>query len=391
MMHKAKVVVAGAGPAGLVTAILLAQARLDVMCVGHPARQDPRTVAIMDPALKLLSSIGVWPGDVQVHSSPLKRLHIIDDTGNMVSAPTLQFSADELQLEYFCWNVPLDILLPALRAVAQSVGVRLLETRTTAAVANSTCIIVQLESGESVTALVAVAADGAQSVLRQSAGIGVENWTFNQDALVTQFAHSAPHQNVSTEWHKRGGPFTTVPLPGNRSSLVWMDRPEKIDGLMALSPEALGKAIQLQNHGSLGLVTEVAEPRRFAMRGIKAMRFAGARTLLVGEAGHVFPPIGAQGLNMSLRDAAYAAELISEAVDPGSSNVLDAYDRLRRSDVGPRALAINVMNRSLLSDFMSPHVLRSAGLAAVAAFAPLRELVMQQGLAPSGQLPFAMR
>lgn len=389
--HTAKIVVAGAGPAGLVSAILLAQAGIDVICLAPPAGQDPRTVALMQPALNLLRKMGVWTPGLQEQSAPLDRLHIIDDTGNMVSAPDLRFAAQELNLESFGWNVPLSVLIPQLHDMASQSGVRCLANNAISATSGKQTISIRLDSDEIVRAEVAIAADGSNSVLRQSAGIDVEHWSFDQQALVTQFSHSGPHENTSTEWHKRGGPFTTVPLPGRRSSLVWMDKPAAIQRLMNLSPAALAREIQLNNHGNLGLISDVLPARCFAMKGAKAKKFANARTLLVGEAAHVFPPLGAQGLNMSLRDAAFAVELIEGAEDAGSEAVMKDYERLRRSDVGLRSLAINMMNQSLLAEMLPPHLLRSAGLAAVANFPFLRRSVMQQGLASGANLPFAMR
>ena len=237
----------------------------------------------------------------------------------------------------------------------------------------------------------AVAADGRNSLLRKAAGITATEWSFDQAALVTRFSHSRNHEYVSTEWHKIGGPFTTVPLPDQRSALVWMDKPAKIEKLMQLSLKDLARDIQLENHGTLGLISDVATPHSFPMRGVKAERFAAKRTFLIGEAAHVFPPVGAQGLNMSLRDAGHLVDVVLAQADPGSDQAMQAYDALRRPDVLPRQLGISLMNRSLLSDVMLPHLARAAGLAAVSMIPPIRNLAIREGLSPSGGLPFAMR
>ncbi len=205
------------------------------------------------------------------------------------------------------------------------------------------------------------------------------------------FAHSRDHEGTSTEWHKMGGPFTTVPLPGKHSALVWMDTPRRIDDAMQLSPQHLAREIQLQNHGALGLISSVETPHSFAMRGVKAERFAAKRVFLVGEAAHVFPPVGAQGLNMSLRDVGHLVDVVLRHEDAGCEAATRDYDSLRRSDVLPRQAAITLMNKSLLADIVPPHLARAAGLAAVAYLQPLRKIAMEQGLAPASQLPFAMR
>jgi 2-octaprenyl-6-methoxyphenol hydroxylase len=386
-----KALVAGAGPAGLAAACLLAQAGIDTICVALVANADPRTVALMSPSLKLLESIALWTDDFRQHCAPLKQLHLLDDTGNLVSAPDVRFSASEANLDAFGWNIPLAILVPALRAKAVEFGVRFVKEEVANYEVQDSGVEVLTQAGQSIRASFAVAADGRNSILRNAAGILASEWSFDQSALVTRFAHSRDHEGVSTEWHKIGGPFTTVPLPGSRSALVWLDRPAKIDCLMRLSLKDLAREIQLQNHGTLGLISEVETPHSFPMRGVKAERFAARRTYLVGEAAHVFPPVGAQGLNMSLRDAGHVIDVALAHEDAGSDKAMQEYDALRRPDVVPRQLGISLMNRSLLADVMPPHLVRAAGLAAVAMVPPLRKLAIREGLSPSGGLPFAMR
>jgi 2-octaprenyl-6-methoxyphenol hydroxylase len=243
----------------------------------------------------------------------------------------------------------------------------------------------------SFAARLAIAADGRHSPLREAAGISCNAWTYDQMALATSFAHSGPHDGMSTEYHKYAGPFTTVPLPGNRSSLVWMERPERANELMAMSDRDLAIEIQLASHGELGKISEIGPRRLFPMQGVVAREFGRQRTLLIGEAAHVVPPIGAQGLNMSLRDAAQAAELIVGAADPGAHAIIDQYDRLRRRDVAPRQQVIDFMNRSLLSRSTALESARAIGLDMISLLPPLRRVVMRQGLSPSMSLPRVMQ
>ena len=122
---------------------------------------------------------------------------------------------------------------------------------------------------------------------------------------------SISHDYVSTEYHKSAGPFTTVPLPQGRSSLVWMERPARAEALMAMTEKELAAEIQIETHGELGLISNLGPRKSFPMKGLTARQFAKDRLILIGEAAHVVPPIGAQGLNMSLRDAALAATSFS--------------------------------------------------------------------------------
>jgi 2-octaprenyl-6-methoxyphenol hydroxylase len=170
-----------------------------------------------------------------------------------------------------------------------------------------------------------------------------------------------------------------------------MDKPDNLTRFAQMDTAALAREIQLQNHGALGLVTDVVAPHVLPMRGVKADRFAAKRVFLVGEAAHVLPPIGAQGLNMSLRDAGHMVDVVLVHDDPGSAAAMQEYDGKRRADVGPRQAAISAMNQTLLAELDLPHLARAAGLAAVAWLAPLRELAMREGLSPSQGLPFTMR
>jgi 2-octaprenyl-6-methoxyphenol hydroxylase len=383
--------VAGGGPAALVTACLLAQSGVETLCIAPADRPDPRTTALMEPALRLLRHIGVWTDELTRHCAPLRQLHLRDDTGHLLSAPDLNFSARELQLDAFGWNTPLANLVPALRARAQALGATLLTDTVTTVHCGADTIEVTTQGGHTITARFAVAGDGRDSLLRKAAGIVATPWSFEQAALVTRFSHSADHEGVSTEWHKQGGPFTTVPLPGLQSALVWMDVPTRIGTLMQQDLKLLARDIQLQGHGTLGLVHDVQPPASFPMQGLRAANFAARRVFLVGEAAHVFPPVGAQGLNMSMRDAGHLLDVVMAHEDPASSKAMAEYDALRRPDVLPRQTAISLMNRSLLATLLPPHIARSAGLAAVATLPPLRNLALREGLAPSHGLPFVMR
>jgi 2-octaprenyl-6-methoxyphenol hydroxylase len=168
-----------------------------------------------------------------------------------------------------------------------------------------------------------------------------------------------------------------------------------VDGILALSPDDLAARLQLEMHGELGLVTDVSTPAVIPMQGLTARKFAANRLMLVGEPAHVVPPIGAQGLNMSLRDAAFAADAITDAIrmdeDPGSDKLLAAYDERRRGDVVPRQAVIDTLNRSLMSEFFPLHAARAAGMTLLQHVPPLRKRAMLEGLNPPGPLPRAMR
>jgi 2-octaprenyl-6-methoxyphenol hydroxylase len=387
--------IAGGGPAGLASAILLAGSGLHVAVVAHPPVVDARTVALMQPSIRLLRHIGVWPGLLCSHAQPLRKLTLVDDTGGYLAAPRVTFAAEELGHEAFGWNIPLDKLTEVLRDMAERRGAVFIEAKAVAVEVVIRIARLGLEQGAAIEATVIVAADGRDSVIRQAAHVTPLQWSYDQAALAASFRHSIPHDDTSIEYLGPSGPLTTVPLPGPRSSLVWMERPSRIAGLMAMSDKDFASEVQAATHGELGLISEVGRRSSFPMRGHIVANFGCGRIMLVGEAAHLLPPIGAQGLNLSLRDAATAAELIEEAWrrndDIGSQEIVRRYASLRRPDVMTRQAVIHGFNHSLLADFLAGNVVRTASLALASHVPHIRSFIMRQGLEPGFHLPRAMQ
>jgi 2-octaprenyl-6-methoxyphenol hydroxylase len=207
--------------------------------------------------------------------------------------------------------------------------------------------------------------------------------SYPQAALVLNFGHRSEHGFTSTEFHTETGPFTQVPLPGNRSSLVWVVKPETAKDLAALDDVTLSERVERQMQSMLGRVS--VEPGRqiYPLSAASPGRFAQNRVALVGEAAHVFPPIGAQGLNLGIRDIDDLIGIVGEnRGDPGAARVLAAYDSRRRPDILARSGAVNLLNMSLLSDMLPAQMARSAGLNVLGSFAPLRAFFMREGLRP---------
>lgn len=386
-----KVIVAGAGPAGLAAAALLAKEGMATSLVAPAAAEDLRTVALMQPSIQLLRYLNIWPASLEAQTAPLRKLRIVDDTGSLLTAPDLEFESQELDLEAFGWNIPLGLLLPTLRKRAEDLGVIFIEAAATGARVSGEAIHIALSDATEISASLCLAADGANSIMRKAAGIATDIWSYDQTAIATSFAHSMGHGDVSTEYHKAAGPFTTVPLPENRSSLVWMERPDRAAVLMAMSDQELAAEIQIETHGELGRILDIGPRKSFPMKGLTARQFARDRVILIGEAAHVVPPIGAQGLNMSLRDAAVAADLILAGKDAGSASLMAEYNALRRAEVLPRQQIIDIMNKSLLLGFLPLEGVRALSLSAVHYVGPLKRLVMEHGMQPKRILPYAMR
>ncbi|GJD98689.1 FAD-dependent oxidoreductase [Methylobacterium isbiliense] len=392
------VAVVGAGAAGLAAALALARDGLRVALVGrHAPVADGRTVALLDGSVRLLTALGAWEA-VAPAAAPLAELHLIDDTGSLFRPPPARFVAAEIGLDAFGWNVESARLVEALRACARACpGLSLIERDGAGGhVPGETAADLPLEGGGTLAARLIVAADGARSPLREAAGLPVRRWNYPQAALTTILSHACLHRDVSTEFHTRRGPFTLVPLPGGRrSSLVWVTGEGEAARLAALDDATLARAVERQAQAMLGRMAIDGPRGMVPMRGLLASPPVGPRLALIGEAAHVFPPIGAQGLNLGLRDAAALRDTVVEAVragrDPGSAAALSGFARGRGLDARLRTGAVDALNRSLLSGLLPVDALRGAGLLALSTIAPLRRAVMREGILPRLGTPSLMR
>lgn len=387
-MERFDIAVAGNGLAGRIAAIALARLGYSVALIGPEPEsqaqgQDGRTTALMDQSIAFLEGLGVWDA-LAGKSAALKTMQIIDGTGRLFRAPTVPFRASEIGLEAFGYNFPNSAALDVLAGIISRTGnIQVVEGRISGAEFGDDAVDVILEDGRRIEAGFVAAADGRKSILREAAGIGVRRWSYPQTAVVLNFAHTIPHGNVSTEFHTPTGPFTQVPLPGMRSSLVWVQAPAEAEAYLALSSAEIGHRIEARMQSMLGKVTVEGRPQAWPLSGMTAERFGKGRLALIGEASHAFPPIGAQGLNLSLRDIIALCDLLGMKRDhAGPRAVGDEFDRNRRPDVLSRTASVDLLNRSLLSNFLPVQLLRAAGLHLLQLVPPLRNLVMQEGVAP---------
>ena len=389
-------IVVGGGPVGLTAAIALAAGGIQTVLVGkRPARPDNRTTALLAGSVTALSTLGVWQLCAE-RAAPLKTMRIVDDTGRLWRAPEVKFEAGEIELAAFGYNIENRHLVAALEQHARTFhNLSMIEDEVATVVTNDDAVTVALKSGTQLQAPLVIGADGRSSLSRTAAGIGVDEREYPQVALTVCIKHSRPHHDTSTEFHTASGPFTLVPLPGQRSSLVWVLDPMRANEIATLTDTELSVEIERASHSILGKME--IEPGRglFPLGVATAKRFGDNRIALVGEAAHVIPPIGAQGLNLGLRDAATIGELAivaqREERDIGGSGVLSAYDKMRRTDVGTRTLAIDLFNRTLLTDFLPVQGVRGLGLYLLDRIGPLRRAAMREGVAPGSAQPRLMR
>ncbi len=380
--------VVGGGPAGLATAIALAQADVNIALVARRSPYaDNRTTALLGPSVDFLQSLDVWRR-CSDEAAPLRVMRLVDDTRRLIRSPEVKFSSDEIGVEAFGYNIENRLLMIAMEGrAAELPNLVRIDDEAQSVVSIDEAATITTKQGQSLSASLVAGADGRHSLCREAAGISVKRRELNQSALTLNIAHARPHNDCSTEFHTESGPCVLVPLPGQRSSVVWVVKSDEAERLKALDDDQLALALEKQSHSILGKLTIAPGRHVFPLAIEHAEKLAAKRVALVGEAAHVLPPIGAQGLNMGLRDAADLAQIVSDALlrgeDPGADAVLQRYARKRRADVVSRTFAVDMANRTLLSDFLPAQSLRAAGMHLLGSFGPVRRFAMREGLSPS--------
>ena len=398
---EAQIAVVGAGLTGLAAAAALSQDGFDVVLAAPAfdraaAAADTRSSALLPPSLQLLENLGVWQS-CAAQSAPLLGARIIDDRGGLLRAPEVLFEAREIGRPDLGANVANASLSSAFDAKLTTAS--RLRWRATAGVRavepGAARVTLRLAEGGRIRSALVVAADGRHSIARTAAAIPVHTWDYPQAAIASSFGHTRPHAGITTELHRRVGPLTTVPLPGLASSLVWVEDPGEARRLAELSEIDFKVLLEHRLQGFLGTITTIGPRALFSLRGLSAAVMAARRIALVGEAAHVIPPIGAQGLNLGLRDVATLCDCVAAArargQDIGGPETLGAYAEARKVDVATRTTLVDLLNRSLLTDFLPAQALRGAGLQLLARSGTLRRWAIRGGASAPGPLPRLMR
>ena len=392
-MIQTDILVSGGGVAGLTAAAAFGSAGFSVICVdptppvtdAAAEGADLRTTAFLQPAIEVLAAAGLW-SRLAPHAAPLQIMRIID-AGGVASEPRLikDFDAADISDQPFGHNLPNWLLrreLVARLAELPNVSFRP-GTATTGLLTRTSEARVSLSDGSTVSARLVVAADGRTSPMRAAAGIGVRTFRYGQKALSFVVTHKLPHLNVSTEIHRSGGPFTLVPLPDRDgvpcSAVVWMERGPEVARLAGLADADFAAAASARSCLILGPLTLVGRRMVWPIIAQIADRMAGERLALMAEAAHVVPPIGAQGLNMSLADLAALLDL-ARSHELGSQAMLDAYHRRRHPEVLARVLGVDALNRVAMLGAPPLRDLRAAALNALYSWPALRKTLMKVGL-----------
>ena len=392
------ILVAGGGVAGLCATAAFAAEGFETLCVDpippvtdeNADGADLRSTAFLLPSVALLKRSGLWQR-LDEFAAPLRVMRIVDSGGKEHGVrEQANFDAHDIDRDAFGYNLPNWLLrremvshiakLPSARLEAP-VKVDRITPRLNGA-------LVQLSDGRQVFAKLVVAADGRNSGIRDQLGIKVKKWRYGQKALVFNVKCEQPHENVSTEIHRSGGPFTLVPLPDqdglHQCAVVWMENGPRADNLQKMNETDFNAALNLRACGILGKLELSSKRILWPIIAQRAAHLNGPRTALLAEAAHVIPPIGAQGLNMSLSDLSALVDLTVAArnagKDFGAPEVLSEYHRTRWPDMAARIKGVDVLNRAAMAESQGLRDLRRAGLKALYGLGPLRKAAMKAGL-----------
>lgn len=388
------IVIIGAGSAGLTLAVLLGQAGIHVVIV-DPYKPTPvqkietsgRTVALMNGSVNILKQCGIWD-DLKDVSCALEMMRIVDDSDSVRERVEIDFPAGEIDQEQFGYNIPNGFLRSVLFERVQKLkNVHFIEDSFEKHCAKNHMLHVTFKSQKSIDCKLLVGADGRKSAVREFAGIKTSVRKYDQSAITCLINHSRSHNNSSTEFHRENGPMALVPLPGNQSSVVWVERTDKADSLLKLKKSEFERALQRATNDCLGGITLETGPECWPLCFVKAKGFTAQRIALIAEAAHVMSPITAQGLNLSLRDVAALAECIVDSarlgLDIGAHNTLQNYEKRRRVDVETRVFGVDAMNHLVSTHKTGLKRLRRAGLKSLDALPLLKVVCMNVGLAPA--------
>lgn len=390
--------VSGGGVAGLVATIAFAQAGFTTLCADpappiterEAAGADLRTTAILQPGRAFLDRIGLWHRFAD-HATPLQVMRIVDAGGpDPVARATHDFDAADISDGPFGWNLPNWLLRREMVAHLASLPNATFRpgTGTAHMLTRQGEALVRLQDGTRLSAKLVVGADGRGSAVREAVGLDVHTTRYGQKALAFAVTHDAPHGNISTEIHRTGGPFTLVPLPDHDgrpcSAVVWMETGAKAQRLAAL-PEPTFEAEMTARSAHLYGPLQLASRRSiWPIISQRATSMTAERTALVAEAAHVVPPIGAQGLNMSLGDIeALLDQAETHRADPGTPEGLARYNRARLPEVTARVAGVDALNRASMTGIQPLRDLRMRALGLLHGATPVRRTLMRAGMGTS--------
>lgn len=402
--ERCDVLICGAGFAGLALAIALRQSlgASFAVAVADPAlaakrneRGDLRASAIAAAARRLFETIGAWDAVVGC-AQPILDMVVTDSKlGDAVRPVFLTFDGEVEPGEPFAHMIENGPLIDALLAKARETGVELRACAVADFATGADRIVARLSDGQSLSARLLIAADGANSSIRERAGIQCVGWNYEQSAIVTTVQHERDHNGRAEEHFLPAGPFAILPLIGRRSSLVWTETTAEAGRIVVLPDDGFHAELERRFGLKLGDIKVVSARGAYPLGLSVARAFVAERLALIGDAAHVIHPIAGQGLNLGLRDVAALAEAIVDAarlgLDVGSATVLERYQRWRRFDTMAMGVATDSLNRLFSNRSDALRIARDIGLGLVDRVPALKDLFIREAAGFIGEVPKLLR
>ena len=393
------VLIIGGGLVGGTLACALAQSGVKAVAVDldPPATQlepiyDGRSSAISLSSQRVLETVGIWRYMTE-GAAAIDEIRVTD--GN--SPLFLHYDHKEVGDDPLGWIAENRVMRHGIfqRFTELDDAVLLAPAKLKSYERGPDGVRAEMADGTTVSAALLVGADGRKSRIREDAGIGLAFFDYHQTGIVLTLAHEKPPKNVAQEPFLPSGPFAILPLPGNRSSIVWTEKNHLIPTFMAMDDETFMSELKSRFGDFLGEI-EVIGPRFAYPLTIQfADAYIAPRLALVGDAAHGMHPIAGQGMNMGVRDVAALTEILVEAkrlgLDLGSTAVLERYPRWRRFDNWAMLALTDVLNRLFSNDIAPIRIARDIGLAVVNKIPPLRKTLMRHAMGVVGDLPKLMR
>jgi 2-octaprenyl-6-methoxyphenol hydroxylase len=398
------IVISGAGAVGVALACTLADA-LDGLAIAvidpgafaeGQAPRDARASAVSAGSKRLLAAIGAWEA-LAPHAEAVTAVDITDSSLEDAFRPVLVSYDNTVEggepATFIVENERLNAAV--LEAAAGRRGVARLKGTAARYSASAHAVTLEVADGRTVSAPLLVAADGRNSRLRETAGIGVVGWAYDQVGIVATVAHDKPHRSRAVQNFLPAGPFAILPLPGNRSCVTWTEEAARGRAIVALDDAGFLAEVEKRFGYRLGGIA-LAGPRGvWPLEMHLARALVAERLVLVGDAAHLVHPIAGQGLNLGLRDAAALTEVVADAarlgLDIGSAVVLERYARWRRTDAAMSAAAFDALNRLFSNDLTLLRTVRGAGLRLVDRMPALKQFFVTEAAGLTGELPKLLR
>ena len=395
MNEEYDVIIVGGGMVGATVACALGGSDLKVALIeqampgefSSEQAHDLRVSALSIASQQILQTVGAWDAILAMRVCPFKRMRVWETAGDT------EFNSDDIAYDALGYIVENRVTQLALLHRAQefsnveflcpSTITKLSYTKGKASV--------ELDDSRVLSAKVVVGADGGQSRLRQTVGLGVTSWDYQQHAMVIYVETDYQQQDITWQRFVPTGPQAFLPLTGNYGSIVWYNTPDEVRRLKALADTELLAELTATFPDCLGKINKILGVASFPLKRQHAQEYVKQGIALVGDAAHMINPLAGQGVNIGLLDAAMLAEVLIDANSKGKNiadvAVLKRYERLRRNENLKMMTVMDLFYRTFSNQIVPIKFFRNLGLGLAERITPLKNKVMRGAMGLEGRLP----